>query len=202
MIITSARVITARSNLNFGRSNVFLVPIDMKKEICFHGLQRGALHVMPEFYHLGNNLFSRQHKRNAGVEDATIALAAKYIHEADAILIGTGAGMGVDSGLPDFRGTEGFWKAYPPLAKLGLAFHEMANPEWFDRDPQLAWGFYGHRLGLYRNTVPHKGFEILREIVKFKSDNYFVFTSNVDGQDLMKLKLWSVMVQFIFCNAQ
>jgi hypothetical protein len=96
----------------------------------------------------------------------------------------------------------GFWKAYPPLAKLGLAFHEMANPEWFDRDPQLAWGFYGHRLGLYRNTVPHKGFEILREIVKFKSDNYFVFTSNVDGQDLMKLKLWSVMVQFIFCNAQ
>jgi NAD-dependent SIR2 family protein deacetylase len=76
----------------------------------------------------------------------------------------------------------GFWKAYPPLAKLGLAFHEMANPEWFDRDPQLAWGFYGHRLGLYRNTVPHKGFEILREIVKFKSDNYFVFTSNVDGQ--------------------
>jgi hypothetical protein len=27
---------------------------------------------------------------------------------------------GVDSGLPDFRGKEGFWKAYPPMAKLGL----------------------------------------------------------------------------------
>jgi len=26
--------------------------------------------------------------------------------------------MGVDSGLPDFRGDEGFWRAYPPMAKL------------------------------------------------------------------------------------
>ena len=33
----------------------------------------------------------------------------------------------VDSGLPDFRGNEGFWRAYPPLAKLGLQFHEMVR---------------------------------------------------------------------------
>ena len=52
--------------------------------------------------------------------------------------------MGVDSGLPDFRGDRGFWKAYPPYAKLGLHFAEMANPRWFDSDPELAWGFYGH----------------------------------------------------------
>ena len=50
---------------------------------------------------------------------------------AKSLLIGAGAGMGVDSGLPDFRGSEGFWKAYPPLAKLGIRFEEMANPRWF-----------------------------------------------------------------------
>ncbi len=38
--------------------------------------------------------------------------AAQAIQEADAIIILAGAGMGVDSGLPDFRGKEGFWKAY------------------------------------------------------------------------------------------
>ncbi|KFE66366.1 hypothetical protein [Hyalangium minutum] len=55
--------------------------------------------------------------------------AAEAIRSADALLIGAGAGMGVDSGLPDFRGNEGFWKAYPAYAKLGLDFASMANPE-------------------------------------------------------------------------
>jgi NAD-dependent SIR2 family protein deacetylase len=90
--------------------------------------------------------------------------------------------MGVDSGLPDFRGNEGFWNAYPPFAKLGYSFIDMANPHWFSRDPNLAWGFYGHRLHLYRETVPHKGFELLLEWGKEKPGGYFVFTSNVDGQ--------------------
>ncbi len=62
--------------------------------------------------------------------------------------------MGVDSGLPDFRGAEGFWRAYPVMAKLGLSFEEMANPAWFQTDPHLAWAFYGHRLNLYRRTQP------------------------------------------------
>ena len=90
--------------------------------------------------------------------------------------------MGVDSGLPDFRGNKGFWKAYPPFAKLGYSFIDMANPNWFARDPQLAWGFYGHRMNLYRKTIPHKGFHILLEWGKQKPGGYFVFTSNVDGQ--------------------
>jgi NAD-dependent SIR2 family protein deacetylase len=89
--------------------------------------------------------------------------------------------MGVDSGLPDFRGTQGFWRAYPVIAKLGLSFEEMANPAWFRDDPALAWAFYGHRLNLYRATVPHAGFSRLLEIGKSKPHGYFVFTSNVDG---------------------
>jgi len=108
--------------------------------------------------------------------------AAVALREADALLVTAGAGMGVDSGLPDFRGNEGFWEAYPPLAKLGVSFVEMANPWWFERDPSLAWGFYGHRLNLYRRTVPHAGFRRLLEAGNVKKDGYFVFTSNVDGQ--------------------
>jgi NAD-dependent SIR2 family protein deacetylase len=88
-----------------------------------------------------------------------IRMAAKAIQEADALFITAGAGMGVDSGLPDFRGNSGFWKAYPPIAKLGLSFSEMANPKWFDQKPEMAWAFYGHRLNLYRATVPHRGFK-------------------------------------------
>ena len=108
--------------------------------------------------------------------------AKELLEEADAIFITAGAGMGVDSGLPDFRGVEGFWNAYPKARELGLRFEEMANPEWFVSDPQLAWAFYGHRLHLYRDTVPHEGFKKLLELSNTKKYGAFVFTSNVDGQ--------------------
>ena len=90
--------------------------------------------------------------------------------------------MGVDSGLPDFRGTEGFWNAYPPYRHLGLSFAQMANPAWFERDPPFAWGFYGHRLNLYRRTLPHAGFGILLKWAARMPAGARVFTSNVDGQ--------------------
>ncbi len=108
--------------------------------------------------------------------------AAEAISQADALLITAGAGIGVDSGLPDFRGNEGFWRAYPPLKRLGISFYDMANPLWFKRDPELAWGFYGHRLGLYRSTQPHDGFQIISNWSGGYPTGWFVFTSNVDGQ--------------------
>lgn len=108
--------------------------------------------------------------------------AAELIAQADALVIGAGAGMGVDSGLPDFRGNQGFWQAYPAFAKAQLDFMEVASPSTFVQDPRLAWGFYGHRLDLYRKTVPHAGFDILRQWAKFVPFGARIFTSNVDGQ--------------------
>jgi NAD-dependent SIR2 family protein deacetylase len=111
-----------------------------------------------------------------------VQAAADLLRTADGLLITAGAGMGVDSGLPDFRGDEGFWKAYPPLAKAGIRFHEIASPASFEDDPATGWGFYGHRLRLYRDIVPHDGFAILHGIAAGMTHGYFVFTSNVDGQ--------------------
>lgn len=109
-----------------------------------------------------------------------IKRAAQLIDSADALLVTAGAGMGVDSGLPDFRGDQGFWRAYPALK--GYSFVDMANPRWFTTDPHRAWGFYGHRLNLYRKTTPHRGFELLKKWSDNKVGGSFVFTSNVDGQ--------------------
>jgi NAD-dependent SIR2 family protein deacetylase len=111
-----------------------------------------------------------------------IRSAAQAIHDAEALLVTAGAGMGVDSGLPDFRGIQGFWRAYPVIARLGLSFEEMANPAWFKQNPALAWAFYGHRLNLYRGTLPHPGFRRLLELGRANPHGFFVFTSNVDGQ--------------------
>lgn len=107
---------------------------------------------------------------------------ARLIADADGLLITAGAGLGVDSGLPDFRGSEGMWQAYPALGKAGLHFQEIANPAAFAARPRLAWGFYGHRLDLYRRTEPGPAFAILLDIARHLPDGAFIFTSNVDGQ--------------------
>jgi NAD-dependent SIR2 family protein deacetylase len=114
--------------------------------------------------------------------EQAILEAAKTIVEADTLLITAGAGMGVDSGLPDFRSHEGFWSMHPSYARQKLTFADLANPEWFYTDPGRAWGFYGYRYHLYRKTVPHAGFEILKQWQANKRLPGFVLTSNVDGQ--------------------
>ena len=108
--------------------------------------------------------------------------AADIVRDAEVFVITAGAGMGVDSGLPDFRGDKGFWHAYPAYARLGLTFIDCANPQHFSADPTLGWGFYGHRANLYRDTIPHEGFHIIKKWLERKRAEYFVVTSNVDGQ--------------------
>ena len=116
----------------------------------------------------------------ADVQDA-IEIAARTIESADALIIMAGAGLGVDSGFPDYRGNEGLWRAYPPLKHLGISFEEMANPKWFEKEPKLAWGFYGHRQKLYRETKPHHGYTLLKAWSEAMPQGHFVYTSNVDG---------------------
>jgi NAD-dependent SIR2 family protein deacetylase len=108
--------------------------------------------------------------------------AAKAIRHAKALVFTSGAGMGVDSGLPDFRGPEGFWRAYPALRGRSLRLESTSTPHWFNKDPQFAWGFFGHRYNLYSQTTPHDGFSIILDWGRRAERGYFAFTSNVDGQ--------------------
>eukprot|EP01124_Arcella_intermedia_P031539 TRINITY_DN7138_c0_g1_i1.p1 TRINITY_DN7138_c0_g1~~TRINITY_DN7138_c0_g1_i1.p1 ORF type:complete len:283 (+),score=55.32 TRINITY_DN7138_c0_g1_i1:24-872(+) len=105
--------------------------------------------------------------------------AAKYLKEADAILIGTGAGMGVDSGLGTFRGRNaGVW---PPLVRLNMDFTEASNPKWFPTQPNFAWAFWVYRYNAYTSKEPHQGYHILKNLSTKKKFGAFSYTSNIDG---------------------
>ena len=108
--------------------------------------------------------------------------AAEALSQARLLIVTAGAGMGVDSGLPDFRGDQGFWQAYPMYRHLGINFVDAANPQHFERDPAFGWGFYGHRTNLYRATAPHPGFALLKQWAQRFNLATFIVTSNVDGQ--------------------
>ncbi|HJV76102.1 MAG TPA: Sir2 family NAD-dependent protein deacetylase [Noviherbaspirillum sp.] len=108
--------------------------------------------------------------------------AVQLIEKAEGLLIMAGAGIGVDSGLPDFRGNRGFWCAYPALGRQKISFEAMTDPSVFATNPRRAWGFYGHCLQLYRNAIPHVGFQILLAWAKRMQHGAYVYTSNLDGQ--------------------
>lgn len=95
--------------------------------------------------------------------------------DADGIVILTGAGMGVDGGIPDFRGKSGVWTSDKET------FMKFASgPAWEDH-PLDTWNFYISRFLKYRDTVPHAGYYELLDLVKSLGKDYFVLTSNVDG---------------------
>ena len=84
--------------------------------------------------------------------------AVELIRKADGILITAGAGMSVDSGLPDFRSVGGFWNTYPMFKEHNISFEDIATPLAYKHNQELAYWFYGHRLVQYRNTIPHEGY--------------------------------------------
>lgn len=108
--------------------------------------------------------------------------AIKAIENADYLLITSGAGIGVDSGLPDYRGDNGFWQAYKGLGSSHHYFEKIASSDAFAHSPEIAWGFYAHRLLMYRNTEPHTGFKKLLKLGESMEKGCFSYTSNVDGQ--------------------
>lgn len=112
----------------------------------------------------------------------SVRRVAEEIAAADALLITAGAGMSVDSGLPDFRSRQGLWGAYPALERLRLSFEQLAQPQWFVDRPRMAWAWYEHRRRLYRDAVPHAGYRLLGDWTQGMPCGRFVVTSNVDGQ--------------------
>lgn len=109
---------------------------------------------------------------------AALQLGAEALADCDNWIISAGAGMGVDSGLPDFRGSSGLWKD----RSLAMTYEEMSDDKWFTEDPCFAWGVNYTQLALYRQTVPHEGFAAVSRWAEYLGKPYYVFTSNIDGQ--------------------
>jgi len=105
--------------------------------------------------------------------------AADALRSAEALLICTGAGMGVDSGFGTYRGRNaGIWA---PLKALHMDLQDMSAPQHFETDPRLAWAFFCFRYRAYTSVMPHEGYDILSQWGARLKHGLFSVTSNVDG---------------------
>jgi NAD-dependent SIR2 family protein deacetylase len=98
--------------------------------------------------------------------------------KAEGVVILAGAGMSVDSGLPDFRGSTGLWTTAKET------FITKATAKSFEVNPLEAWNFYVNRILQYQHAQPHAGYTQLLELLKQHNKPYFVVTSNIDGHFL------------------
>eukprot|EP00930_Biecheleria_cincta_P043604 TRINITY_DN29928_c0_g1_i1.p1 TRINITY_DN29928_c0_g1~~TRINITY_DN29928_c0_g1_i1.p1 ORF type:complete len:434 (-),score=69.14 TRINITY_DN29928_c0_g1_i1:46-1347(-) len=117
-------------------------------------------------------------ENEASLDDA-IQRAVRYLQDADALVVCSGAGMGADSGLPTFRGTAA--SPWSILDSLNLDYTRICNPKWFKEDPAVAWKFWHHCQESYLKSEPHDGYRILRNWAERMKCGAFCYTTNIDG---------------------
>ncbi|MEL6963494.1 MAG: Sir2 family NAD+-dependent deacetylase [Pseudomonadota bacterium] len=90
------------------------------------------------------------------------------------IVVLTGAGISVESGLPSFRGADGLWQ--------GFRLEEVATPEAFARQPDVVQRFYDERRRqlLADDIAPNKAHKALAELERHWAGNFLLVTQNID----------------------
>jgi NAD-dependent deacetylase len=89
----------------------------------------------------------------------------------------TGAGVSAESGIPTFRGKEGYWtigaREYQP--------QELATFEAFEAMPWEVWAWYLYRRGVCQGAAPNASHHALVRLATAMPDRFALVTQNVDG---------------------
>jgi NAD-dependent deacetylase len=93
------------------------------------------------------------------------------IRDAKKIVFVTGAGISQESGIPTFRGKDGYWKKYDPM--------QLATIDAFYQNPKLVWEWYEDRRKNILVAHPNNGHLAISNLAEYKE--VVVLTQNIDG---------------------
>jgi NAD-dependent deacetylase len=93
------------------------------------------------------------------------------------VVVLTGAGISAESGIPTFRGKEGYWV----VGSRNYMPQEMATHEMFEQTPEEVWRWYLYRFGVCRDARPNAGHEALVRLEGALGDRFTLVTQNIDG---------------------
>jgi NAD-dependent deacetylase len=123
------------------------------------------------------------HQSNTGEWPMEMVIAnvlRKTAIQGQHLTVLTGAGISAESGIPTFRGPEGYWtvgsREYQP--------QEMATYEMFSRYPEEVWKWYLYRMDTCRRAEPNPGHAALVDMEEILAGRYILITQNVDGLHL------------------
>ncbi|MGQ4870811.1 MAG: NAD-dependent protein deacylase [Candidatus Thorarchaeota archaeon] len=104
--------------------------------------------------------------------DEDLRRARELVQNAQRICALTGAGISVDSGIPDFRSEGGLWKRYDPL--------EYATYESFLNDPSKFWTMGRELARVILDAKPNAAHYALAELEK-RGKLIGIITQNIDN---------------------
>ncbi|HEY6107157.1 MAG TPA: Sir2 family NAD-dependent protein deacetylase, partial [Anaeromyxobacteraceae bacterium] len=84
------------------------------------------------------------------------------------VLVLTGAGISAESGIPTFRGKEGYWV----VGSRNYLPQEMATHDMFLRNPEESWRSYLYRFGVVRHAEPNAGHRALVALEQALQDRF------------------------------
>jgi NAD-dependent deacetylase len=93
------------------------------------------------------------------------------------VVVLTGAGISAESGIPTFRGAEGYWV----VGSRNYMPQEMATHEMFQRAPDEVWRWYLYRFGVCWDARPNAGHAALVALERALRDRFTLVTQNIDG---------------------
>jgi NAD-dependent deacetylase len=93
------------------------------------------------------------------------------------VTILTGAGVSAESGIPTFRGPEGYWT----VGSRNYQPQEIGTYDMFLRNPQEVWKWFLFRRGVCRSANPNPGHLAIAEMEELLRDRFTLITQNVDG---------------------
>ena len=116
----------------------------------------------------------------AAVEPALTRLRASTKRR---VVFLTGAGISAESGIPTFRGTDGFWQPgnahVPEIARLRP--EELATNAMFERAPEVVWPWYLFRRARCHAAEPNAAHLALVQLEAALGDHFRLVTQNIDG---------------------
>lgn len=92
----------------------------------------------------------------------------------------TGAGVSAESGIPTFRGREGYWS----VGSRNYHPQELATWAAFQRMPEEVWSWYLYRRGVCRAAQPNTAHRALVRAERRAGRRFLLITQNVDGLHL------------------
>ena len=109
--------------------------------------------------------------------DDIIDIIVDVLHRNKRITFLTGAGISTDSGIPTFRGNDGYWT----IGSDNYAPQTIATKQFFDVQAYEVWKWYLSRFTKMRTCKPNIGHESLVEIENMLGDNFRLISQNVDS---------------------
>ena len=125
--------------------------------------------------------------------ETNLKRAAYLISQATSLFICTGAGLSVDSGIPDYRGPgeengkkKSRWGSDPEIEKLyNITTEQKSEAAWWIKDPTAAWGHEINFIKLMTKCQPHGGYHSLQRLCNTRfPKSHFVLTTNIDAMHL------------------